>query len=310
VLQADVTDASAVKGALRTVHERCGALHGVIHAAGVAGGGMIAHRSRAAVNQVFAPKIRGTQVLMQALADQPLDFMLLCSSLSALTGDFGQVDYCAANCVLDALAVQAGQVGTWPVLSVNWDAWREVGMAAQHRNTASPGHPPGHPPGMTPREGALAFEKVLSGPALSQVVIATSDLSQQLARKPAQLAARFLPELVAKRQLHPRPTLQNEYVEPSEGLEQGIAGLWSEFLGITPIGAHDNLFELGGDSLLALQLLAKVRSAYQVEVQPAELFDSPTVAALAAWVELRLIDEIEGNLVLETSSEQRATSTS
>jgi phthiocerol/phenolphthiocerol synthesis type-I polyketide synthase E len=258
---------------------------------------MIAHRSRAAVEQVFAPKIRGTQVLLQGLADVPLDFVLLCSSLSALTGDFGQVDYCAANCVLDAMAVQAGQSGTCPVVSINWDAWREVGMAAAQQGTANLG--------MTPQQGASALEKALAGRALPQVIISTGDCLQASTREPAHLAARLLPTPAAKRQLHARPALQTAYVEPLEGLEQAIAQLWTEFLGITPIGAHDNLFELGGDSLLALQLLAKVRSAYQVEVGPAELFDSPTVAALADLIELRLIDEIERGAASGAVQEQR-----
>ncbi|MFD1692309.1 phosphopantetheine-binding protein [Azotobacter chroococcum] len=109
----------------------------------------------------------------------------------------------------------------------------------------------------------------------------------------SELAERLLSEPVARRQQHARPALQTEYVAPDGELEEDLAALWSEFLGISPIGVDDNLFELGGDSLLAIQLLARVRSAYGVELHPAALFRTPTVAALAMLVETRLIEEIE-----------------
>ena len=67
----------------------------------------------------------------------------------------------------------------------------------------------------------------------------------------------------------------------------------SEFLGIAPIGINDNLFELGGDSLMAIQLLSKVQKQFGVELQPAEFFKQPTIAELAASIEWLLIEQIE-----------------
>ncbi|WP_307732640.1 phosphopantetheine-binding protein [Massilia sp. MB5] len=108
-----------------------------------------------------------------------------------------------------------------------------------------------------------------------------------------ELADRLLPGPTPRRQQHARPALSEAYAEPSGPLEEGLAALWSEFLGIAPVGANDNLFELGGDSLLAIQLLAKVRGAYGVELHPAGFFKNPTVAALAVMVETRMIEDIE-----------------
>jgi aryl carrier-like protein len=59
------------------------------------------------------------------------------------------------------------------------------------------------------------------------------------------------------------------------------------------VGIDDNLFELGGDSLLGVQLLARVRANFAVDLHPADFFRSPTIAGLAALVEIRLLDEIE-----------------
>ncbi|MET0791173.1 MAG: type I polyketide synthase, partial [Polyangiaceae bacterium] len=129
VVRADVCEPAELEAAFDAARARFGAIHGVIHAAGVPGGGLIANKTQAEVSRVFGPKVRGTRALLKALEPAPFDFLLLCSSLTAVTGDFAQADYCAANCFLDAWACAAQRSSSGLVLSVNWDVWREVGMA-------------------------------------------------------------------------------------------------------------------------------------------------------------------------------------
>lgn len=285
-LQTDVADAAQVRAAVDEARRRFGVLHGVVHAAGVAGGGMIAQRGRASIEKVFAPKLLGTSNLLAALDADGLDFMLLCSSLTAITGGFGQVDYCAANCFLDALATRISRRSNPPVLSVNWDTWQDVGMAA-HQNL-----PDGV--GIAPPQAGVLLERLLSQPHSPQTLISTLGIEQQCAAvQSTEHAERLLPEPPTKQQMHSRPTLQSSYVEPGGELEQGLARLWSDFLGIEPIGIEDNLLELGGDSLLVIRLLAKVRSIFGVELHPTTFFKNPTIASLALLIEEHLIEEIE-----------------
>ena len=74
------------------------------------------------------------------------------------------------------------------------------------------------------------------------------------------------------------------YEAPLPGLEQIVAELWSELLGLPRIGRHDNFFTLGGHSLLAVQLISRLRARLGVELALAELFAHPTLAALAGRV--------------------------
>ena len=129
VIACDVADAAQVEEAVAAVRERFGAIHGVIHAAGLAGGGVIQLKAPHIAAAVLAPKRRGTRCLEAALRGTPLDFMVLCSSTIALAGGLGQVDYCAANSFLDAFAHAAAAAGGPPTVSINWGAWEEVGMA-------------------------------------------------------------------------------------------------------------------------------------------------------------------------------------
>jgi phthiocerol/phenolphthiocerol synthesis type-I polyketide synthase E len=129
VIACDVADPAQVEAAVAAVRERFGAIHGVIHAAGLAGGGVIQLKAPHIAAAVLAPKRRGTRCLEAALRGTPLDFMVLCSSTIALAGGLGQVDYCAANSFLDAFAHAAAAAGGPPTVSINWGAWEEVGMA-------------------------------------------------------------------------------------------------------------------------------------------------------------------------------------
>ncbi|WHZ21724.1 MAG: polyketide synthase module [Nitrospira sp.] len=80
---------------------------------------------------------------------------------------------------------------------------------------------------------------------------------------------------------HRRPPLATPYRAPSNEMEQRLVGTWEELLKINGIGVHDSFFELGGESLLAVQLLSQVRTLYQREVAPADFFETPTIAGLA-----------------------------
>jgi len=129
VLAVDVTDREQMREAVGQTLARFGALHGVIHAAGLAGGGVIQLKSPETAARVLAPKVRGTLALDAALAGLPLDFFVLCSSTIAVAGGLGQVDYCAANSFLDAFAQEKALRGDTATVSINWGAWGEVGMA-------------------------------------------------------------------------------------------------------------------------------------------------------------------------------------
>ncbi|MES1243977.1 MAG: SDR family NAD(P)-dependent oxidoreductase [Acidobacteriota bacterium] len=125
VVRADATDPDSMADAVTAVRERFGPIHGAVHAAGVLGAGLLQGRTREAADAVLAPKVRGALILDHLLRGEPLDFLVLCSSLSGLSGAAGQVDYCAANAFLDAFARWRGR----PAVSVDWDRWKGDGMA-------------------------------------------------------------------------------------------------------------------------------------------------------------------------------------
>jgi non-ribosomal peptide synthetase component F/NRPS condensation-like uncharacterized protein/acyl carrier protein len=85
-----------------------------------------------------------------------------------------------------------------------------------------------------------------------------------------------------------------EYVAPGNEVEERVAEIWRETLGLERVGVKDNFFQVGGHSLLATQVVARMSSGFGVEIALRRLFESPTIAGLAAIVE-RSIEDLEVN---------------
>uniref|UniRef100_UPI0012EA022D phosphopantetheine-binding protein n=1 Tax=Streptomyces apocyni TaxID=2654677 RepID=UPI0012EA022D len=80
-----------------------------------------------------------------------------------------------------------------------------------------------------------------------------------------------------------RPDITTQFEPARPGIEEQLAGIWSQVLGVDRIGRHDNFFDLGGDSIRSIQVLGKARDAGLVFGLP-ELFQAPTLAGLCASV--------------------------
>lgn len=284
-LCADVSDRGQMARALAETRSRFGRIDGVVHAAGVAGGGVIQSRRTEEAAGLLAAKVRGTLVLDELLRGERLDFIALCSSLRSVQGGVGFVDYCAANAFLDAYAHYASASGGVRAVSINWDGWREGGMSVEavERLHGRAGVEEQLGAGMLNAEAAEAFARALATGA-PQVLVATRDLHTLLEEPQgvagADLAAE-LSEARAPAASHGRPELHTPYVEPVNETQQRLARLWQEALGIDRVGINDNFFELGGDSIISIQIAARAKQV-GIKLSPRQFYEHATVAELAS----------------------------
>jgi acyl transferase domain-containing protein len=139
-----------------------------------------------------------------------------------------------------------------------------------------------------------------------------------LSRKPESLPHPAEPEVVEE-ELAPRDSeLQSEYVAPQTDLEEMLATVWREVLGFEKVGIDDNFFRLGGDSLLAMQVMSRLCAMFRMELPPKDLFDAPTINKLALYMiarearpglvekTARILKQIEGMTEEDVSQELRA----
>jgi acyl transferase domain-containing protein/thioesterase domain-containing protein/NADP-dependent 3-hydroxy acid dehydrogenase YdfG/acyl carrier protein len=131
--------------------------------------------------------------------------------------------------------------------------------------------------GILPHEGMEALARLLAGEPLPECLVSPVPLPGLVAgldrvQVPAAAAgSRFA-----------RPELDNAYVAPRDDVEQSLVRIWEELLGIDSIGVQDDFFALGGHSLIAVRLFAKVKKQFRIDYPMSVLFEAPTVERLAA----------------------------
>ncbi|MBB6244967.1 NAD(P)-dependent dehydrogenase (short-subunit alcohol dehydrogenase family) [Rhodanobacter sp. MP1X3] len=284
---ADIADQDQVREATLAAVGRFGAIHGVIHAAGVAGDSMITTKTRSSVAAVLRPKVDGTVELARAMQVFEPEFFVLCSSMSAVNGGVGQYDYAAANAFQDAFAVRMDGVGRTHYVSIGWAAWKEVGMAANMRLPAYllAEKEQQLKSAIGTDEGVRALMAILADP-LPHWIVSPRDLAGTLeAARPNSGLTGAVSRPLTPTNVQPRQELTTTYIEPDNQIEEVLVGVWQELLSIDRVGVADNFFELGGDSILIIRLHTMMRNQLPElmrEVPLKLLFEHPTVAGIGA----------------------------
>jgi acyl transferase domain-containing protein len=276
---ADAGDEAQLRAVVAAAEERFGRIDGVIHAAGVVGGegfGAIQELTPARCASQFGPKV-GVAALARALDGRQLDFALVTSSISCELGGLGYAAYAAANQFLSAFAAAQRQAGSPSWVALDLDGFRfgaDTGTKTALSDLL-----------MSGAEGVDVVERALGlEPLPSRLVVSTANLTGRLAqyvRKAppmAPAAADAEPPAAAG---HARPDLATAYEAPADELEQTLARIWQQLLGIEQVGRRDDFFELGGHSLLAVQVVSRLEQTCDVQVSLRDIFEARTVAELA-----------------------------
>jgi hypothetical protein len=264
-----------------------GRIDGVVHAAGVPGGGAIARRTDQEMESVLRPKTTGTKVLSGLLAGSDLDFLVFCSSMNSFVPIPGQADYAAANAFLDTQAALLRRQGV-PALAINWDAWRDVGMAVSvdlPEPLRSRREEELAKFGLDPRVASDAFLRLI-GTGFSQVAVSTTK--------------RFFPggkDSVEEPAISVRDDDASEDAVPGN-VSEGLARVWKKLLGVSEIAPGDDFFRLGGHSLLATSVTFRIRQLWGCKVTIDELFTHATLESLAQLIEGRMAISGEREVVL------------
>jgi acyl transferase domain-containing protein len=297
VLAADVADEPRMREVVDAARARFGRIDGVVHAAGVPGGGVIQMKTLETASDVLAPKVAGTLALERALDGEALDFIVLCSSLTSLAGGVGQVDYCAANAFLDAYARARSSRGGVPTIAIAWDRWAETGMAVEAAVPAQfrDAHARTVRDGMTSAEGVEVFRRALANLPLPGLAVSIAPVRAEARPAAASADAADAATAVAKpapspadASADPRPRLAQPYIAPADDVERAVCAAWEQLIGVRPVGVQDSFFDLGGHSVLAVQLMARLNAQFGTAIPVARLYEGLTPAFLSGLVREQL----------------------
>jgi myxalamid-type polyketide synthase MxaE and MxaD len=293
VVAADVNDPVAMGDLVRRFGGDLPPLRGVVHAAAALGNVSIASMTRPALEEMLRPKVRGTWVLHELTRDLPLDFFVLFSSTTALWGSRDLGHYAAANHFLDAFAHHRQALGL-PALTINWGTWDEMRVASSEERdaVARSGLNP------MPSDQALQVLGELLASETVQLTVASVDWDRLKAIYEVRRARPFLSLVATPRPA--RPPGQDQApselsarlaaTEPDqrravvvEFLREAVA----RALGIQSADAVDadqGLFEMGMDSLMSVELKARIERALDRKLPSTLTFNYPNVNALADFL--------------------------
>jgi acyl carrier protein len=127
---------------------------------------------------------------------------------------------------------------------------------------------------------------VLTIPGVAEIAVSTCDLSERYQRWAiGESATRWVsPEPLPAGDRHERPDSLGAYVVPQDGIEQQVAQVWADVLGFENIGANDDFFRLGGHSISAIRIVARLRDTLGADISVASLLTQPTVSKFCAAI--------------------------
>jgi NAD(P)-dependent dehydrogenase (short-subunit alcohol dehydrogenase family)/acyl carrier protein len=292
IAQADVSKRDQVENILRHIQGNMPPLRGVIHAAGVLDDGILLDQTWSRFRTVMAPKVDGAWNLHTLTLDSSLDFFVLFSAGASLLGSGGQSNYAAANAFLDGLAHYRHSYGL-PVMSINWGAWAEVGMAArlgnqdQRRWTAL---------GMElikPADGMRAMERLLEQQAVQMAVL---PMNWQKLNRQQNEGIRPLLRLLVK--TNPQETEsadtkgrisfldQLKDTPPEEQFKflfEYVTKEVNKVLGLDvthPTNPRQGFTDIGLDSLMAVELSNRLQKGLDRSLPSTLTFEHPSIQSL------------------------------
>ncbi len=284
----DLSDPQSTQALVDGVRARHGRLDGVFHAAGVLRDEALKKKTATQLREVFAPKVRGLVTLDRALGTDPLDFLVLFSSISGVLGNPGQADYGAANGFLDGFAEDREArrrrgACHGRTLSVAWPLWRDGGMgmdaateALMRRTT-----------GLVPLETGAGI-KVLAGLLADEIAPGAARLLVTAGERERirDLVCREVTQPTAKAERAPKPSVATS-VDTGDLRQRALRAVSEEAGAILKVALGDldpdvELTEYGFDSISFTQFANRLNDRFGLDLTPTLFFEHPVLETLAA----------------------------
>jgi len=319
VVTADPADRERMYEGRKIIESGMGMVAGVFHLDTPSRTQLIQGRS-GSPSEILRYALSEAEVLKEVFAEAE-QFVFFSSNLAEI-GGIGQVEQAATGASLLGFAEQLAAQGRH-ALCIEWGTrgWQELGAGSSDRSPSDKSSPDKasfisqqleekrERFGMTVEECLTALDRAIET-GLSNVVVSTRNFDALMAQQHLFTTDYFqsmMRESAGATSVegtngangHSRPAVSTEYLAPRSEVEKLLVQTWERLFGFREIGVRDNFFELGGHSLLAVQVLKNLNETFSTRLGLKDLFEAPTVSALAVLISGKQPDEDEDQAALE-----------
>ncbi|MDP9835688.1 acyl transferase domain-containing protein/acyl carrier protein [Neorhizobium huautlense] len=267
-------DRVLLEGMSRGLRAKGKTLDGIFNLAGRYVTQTLADRTLMETDGNRAAKVDTTAALAAIFASHQPEFLVAFSSLAGETSGYGNSDYMSANLHLDFLA--AAGTSALPVISIGWDNWQADGAFHGIKQDGRALFTGEETEAIDLERGFAALWRIITS-GLPHVIVTPRAIDQRLAE---------ISE-AAKARLARKPDAKNKVIAANDGspLERFARLLFAQTLGMPEIAAADDFLQLGGDSILAVRLLSRLRRVFQIEFGLPDFLAARTPQQLARRLE-------------------------
>ena len=303
VCNAEVSDYNAMSEIINNLYNEYGKIRGIIHCAGVAGDGFLYNKTVEAFNSVINPKIKGMAVIHELIKSNKPDFVVMFSSMQTAFGGSGQGDYTAANSFLDAYSGYLKYEGI-NAKTINWPGWSETGMAVDYNVSDAMTLFSS----LTTQKALNAFDFILRHD-ISNVI--PGELSYEFLEKAVNVLSFAISADISKS----LERYQSKKTQPSSAdtaksnlniddlvllgkdsytnTEKTVAYIYASVLNITEVDVYENFNSMGGDSVLATEVMKALNEVYNDILNISDMFTYSCVMDMAEYIASKTSDSEE-----------------
>ena len=286
---ADVSEYEQMKAVLEDLRRKFGRIRGIVHSAGIAGQGLLMNKDLCTFKNVIKPKVYGAWILDKLTENEQLDMFVLFSSIASFVAYPGQGDYTAANSFLDAFSTYCTKKGR-KMLSINWPAWSETGMAVSHGVNIDMMFKP-----ISTEDAINAFGKIIHK-SVDRAIIGELDYESSMFEKLQIGLSKSIRGIINKHKnslisnqknigtladVVLKGRKDNDYTQA----EIKVAKIWGNIFGLQEVNIFDNFYDLGGDSVFAMKLVNSLNKHLNINLSIVDVLNYQSVNDLGAYLD-------------------------
>lgn len=274
---ANICDTDKLKRILHIINQ-IKPIGGLFNSVGIVEKGFTIRKDTELIKRVLDSKVRGTMSIFEAISPYLPDFFVSFSSVATLIPSFGQSEYIAANSFMEAYL--AGKNNPSIYKTVAWPTWKNTGLAKKHNVQDDAVFK-----AVSAEEAINILDKALNINNYSNLIVGDIDYKHQILKNidklPFILDESVLTNISTEHIMEPVYNIQNIDYQKAEFI---ISNLWKEVLKIEHIDNDISFYDVGGDSILGIQLYEKINKIFHGVINITDIYTFPTIKSMSVFI--------------------------